>query len=49
MAVLCRGHHTHPMSIDTTKGVIMELFIGILGFAILLLMASTDALMSWFN
>ena len=49
MAVLCRGRHTHPMANDATKGVIMELFIGILGFAILLMMASTDVLMSWFN
>ena len=31
------------------KGSIMEWFIGVVAFAIVLMMASTDVLMSWFN
>jgi hypothetical protein len=49
MAVVCQSHHTHLMDWTPQKGLTMEWFIGIVFIAILLLMASTDLLMSWFS
>jgi hypothetical protein len=33
--------------VGTTKGQIMQWFIGVVAFAIFFIMASTDALVSW--